>query len=181
MLEYEPELLADRSVVFDLALEEYCERRNRGETIDPRDFRQRFESIDIDLAASIERLVSVEDALRHGGLDRPGYDWPSVGADFHGFRIVEELGRGGYARVYLCEELELGRRTVVLKIAPGASQEAEWLGRMEHRCIVPVHSVRVVDDPSATLICMPFSGRATLASSESLEAPIATKLSWLAD
>lgn len=73
------------------------------------------------------------------------------------YRIVEELGRGGMAIVYLAEDTELGRQVAVKVlntdiatpgIAPRMRREAEIIARLEHPGIVPVHDVGELPDGS---------------------------------
>ena len=67
------------------------------------------------------------------------------GDELAGFRIVLELGRGAFARVYLAEEINLGRRLVAVKVSRPDGDEPRILARLQHAHIVPVHSV--CDDP----------------------------------
>jgi len=92
----------------------------------------------------------------HGGLPHPG-------DELAGFRIVLELGRGAFARVYLAEEVNLGRRLVAIKVSRPDGDEPQILARLQHTHIVPVHSV--CDDPASgfRILCMPFFGGANLA------------------
>ncbi len=92
-----------------------------------------------------------------------GPGWPRVGSDIGGFRLLLELGRGAFARVYLAEEVNLGRRLVALKVSRAEGDEPRVLARLQHAHIVPVHSV--LDEPATglRLLCMPFFGGANLA------------------
>ena len=85
------------------------------------------------------------------------------GDELAGFRIVLELGRGAFARVYLAEEINLGRRLVAVKVSRPDGDEPRILARLQHSHIVPVHSV--CDDPASNqrFLCMPFFGGADLA------------------
>ncbi|APW60727.1 protein kinase domain-containing protein [Paludisphaera borealis] len=99
------------------------------------------------------------------GPDVPGRraPLPRPGDEVGGFQLVIELGRGAFARVFLAEEVNLGRRLVALKISKAEGDEPQILARLQHAHIVPVHSVH---DDSATglrLLCMPFLGGANLA------------------
>jgi serine/threonine protein kinase/tetratricopeptide (TPR) repeat protein len=93
---------------------------------------------------------------------RAALRFPEPGRVVAGFRIVGELGRGAFARVYLAEQLGLADRPVVLKIARALGAEPRTLARLQHTHIVPIHSVH---DDSATglrLLCMPYFGGANL-------------------
>lgn len=83
------------------------------------------------------------------------------GDTFYGFELVEELGQGAFARVFLAQQRALAGRLVVLKISRRPTREAERLARLQHTNVVPVYSVH--DDPPVQIICMPFLGRTTIA------------------
>jgi hypothetical protein len=103
-----------------------------------------------------------EDASLAADLDVEQVQWPAVGTEFLGFQLLRELGRGAFAHVYLARQPALGNRLVVVKVAQYGSGEAETLGRLGHRNIVPVYSVS--EDPAThvTAVCMPYLGSATL-------------------
>jgi serine/threonine protein kinase/Flp pilus assembly protein TadD len=87
--------------------------------------------------------------------------FPAPGEVFLGFRIVEELGRGAFARVYLAHQEALAGRPVALKVTLRPTPEAQRLARLQHTNVVPVYSVH--DAPPAQVICMPYLGRRTIA------------------
>ncbi len=89
--------------------------------------------------------------------------FPRCGEAIGGFRLVAELGRGAFGRVYLAEESRLGNRPVALKVTAIEGEEPRLLARLQHTHIVPIHSVR--DDPETglRLMCMPYFGGANLA------------------
>ena len=88
---------------------------------------------------------------------------PRKGEMIGGFRVVAELGRGAFARVYLAEQIELGNRLVALKVSKAEGEEPQILAQLQHTHIVPIHSVH--DDPETglRLLCMPYLGGANLA------------------
>ena len=93
----------------------------------------------------------------------PEIPFPSEGDVVGGFRIVSELGRGAFARVYLAEQVDLAGRPVALKVAEALGEEPQALARLQHAHIVPIYSVH---DDAATglrLLCMPYVGGANLA------------------
>jgi serine/threonine protein kinase/Flp pilus assembly protein TadD len=84
-----------------------------------------------------------------------------VGDTILGFKLVGELGRGAFARVFLAHQEALASRPVALKIALRPTREPQRLARLQHTNIVPVYSVH--DDGPVQVICMPFLGRITVA------------------
>ncbi len=100
-------------------------------------------------------------SAKNGTASRQGL--PRAGDEVGGFRLVVELGRGAFARVFLAEEINLGRRLVALKISRAEGDEPKILARLQHSHIVPVHSVHDEPETGLRLLCMPFFGGANLA------------------
>ena len=86
---------------------------------------------------------------------------PEAGTSFQGFRLVEELGRGAFGRVFLARQGDLAGRPVVLKVAANVFGEAQALAQLQHTNIVPIYSVHRAGLLQA--VCMPYLGSATLA------------------
>src|SRR5436309_9353331 len=100
-------------------------------------------------------LVEVTERLRLGPSDhahgegerrsgsRPGLHdpFPPIGAHLLHFELVEELGRGAFARVYLARQEALANRLVVLKVTTVPTDEPQTLARLRHTNIIPVYSV----------------------------------------
>jgi serine/threonine protein kinase/Flp pilus assembly protein TadD len=84
-----------------------------------------------------------------------------VGDTFLGFQLVEELGQGAFARVFLARQESLAGRPVALKVTLRPTREAERLARLQHTNVVPVYSVH--NAPPVQVICMPYLGRRTVA------------------
>jgi serine/threonine protein kinase/tetratricopeptide (TPR) repeat protein len=92
-----------------------------------------------------------------------GARFPKPGEQLAGFRVLVELGRGAFARVYLAEELSLGLRLVAIKVSQPEGDEPQILARLQHTHIVPVHSVCDDPDTGLRILCMPYFGGANLA------------------
>jgi serine/threonine protein kinase/Tfp pilus assembly protein PilF len=86
---------------------------------------------------------------------------PEVGADFLGFRLVAELGRGSFSRVYLARQGELAGRPVALKVSTDLLGEPATLAQLQHTHIVPIYSIHHAGPFQA--VCMPYLGATTLA------------------
>src|SRR5262245_8134780 len=84
-----------------------------------------------------------------------------VGDTFLGFQLMEELGQGAFARVFLAKQESLAGRPVALKVTLRPTREAERLARLQHTNVVPVYSVH--NAPPVQVICMPYLGRRTVA------------------
>jgi serine/threonine protein kinase/Tfp pilus assembly protein PilF len=154
-----PELRGAKSLVLDLALAEYTLRTEAGDKIVKSDFCERFPAY----RQSIAKMLEVQeflDTCPKFAIDDASR-WPIPGDEFLGFEIVEPLGRGGLARVFLARELSLGNRQVVIKVSRFSSREAHTLGKLSHASIMPVHSVQHDANGEWTAICMPLLGAAT--------------------
>ena len=87
--------------------------------------------------------------------------YPRVGSHLLHFEIVEELGRGAFARVYLARQESLANRLVALKVTLIWTAEPQTLAKLRHTNIIPVYSVH--EAGRFQVVCMPFLGRHTLA------------------
>jgi serine/threonine protein kinase/tetratricopeptide (TPR) repeat protein len=85
---------------------------------------------------------------------------PEVGTELLGFRLLAELGRGAFGRVYLAQQDDLASRAVVLKVSPCLDNEPRALAQLQHTNIVPVYSVHRAGPLQA--VCMPYFGSTTL-------------------
>jgi serine/threonine protein kinase len=156
-----PELGAEKSAVLDLAYEEYCRHLEVGQRPDPDEFCQRFPAF----RTSLRRLLAAHHCIEGnttGGAEEPPARWPEPGDTFLGFALTQELGRGGFARVFLAAEPALGDRLVAVKISPHGAAEAQTQGPLKHANVVPVYSVQQEELTGLTAVCMPYLGSATL-------------------
>ncbi len=162
VLNAHPELKTHKSVVLNLAYDEYLHHREHDQSLDADKFSRRFPTLQQSLYLLIEvnRLLGSHPDFQ---IAQEAVSWLEPGTSFLDFSLLSELGRGTFGRVFLASEPNLGNRQVALKIAPQGGQEAEVLGKLRHANIVPVHSVRDDDSTGLTAVCMPYLGRATLA------------------
>lgn len=150
-----------KSIVLDLAYEEYCLMREAGHAVDPDSFVRRFPCV----ALSLRRQICIHEALSVRGVlgnpeDLP--EWPTAGDVIAGFLLMEELGRGSFGRVFRANEISLRERQVVVKLAKHGLHEAQLLAQVPHAGVVPVYSVATDEEWGLTSLCMPFISRATL-------------------
>lgn len=148
-----PELSNSTSVILNLALEEYCLRREAGEQVAQSTFCDRFPTV----RGELRLLLDVE---QHLPDDAPV--WPEVGDAFLEFDLEAQLGEGAAARVFLARQRTLGNRYVALKVSPFGANEAATLGKLQHPHVVPVLSVHFDEQRGLTAVCMPYLGGATL-------------------
>jgi serine/threonine protein kinase len=160
-LEDHPEFWGYRTLAIDLAHCEYRLRVKAGEKLEVDEFCRRFPSLEqsLYLLIRVQSLLGHDPALR--GLQEM-VPWPEPGQDFLGYRLVSELGRGTFGRVFLAHEPAIGNRQVALKVALQGADEADVLGKLRHPNIVPVYSVHRDEATGLAAFCMPYLGRATL-------------------
>jgi eukaryotic-like serine/threonine-protein kinase len=156
-----PELRHHRSVLLDLAYNEYRLRLQAGEEVDAETFSRRFPSLQrsLHLLIEVQGLLSRDPDLQALQGILP---WPEPGSHFLQFDLIAEIGRGTFGRVFLAGQPSLGNRQVVVKVAPHGGEEAEILGRLRHPNIVPIYSLQEDDATGLAAFCMPYLGRATL-------------------
>ncbi|MBV8488582.1 MAG: hypothetical protein JO161_09915, partial [Planctomycetaceae bacterium] len=171
-----PDLDEDSSVA--LVYEEFCLLEEDGAEPEPAEFLARYPA----LAEPLRRVLDIHgligsatpsDSMMASGSSlslspasaalSSTVSFPEVGQTIGGFYLVEELGRGAFARVFLARERQLADRPVALKVTRKGSREPQALARLQHTHIVPVHSHRVDPATGLHLLCMPYFGRITLA------------------
>jgi serine/threonine protein kinase/TPR repeat protein len=156
-----PELEQYKSIVLQLACDEFRVRRENDQSLSVEEFTRRYPSLRHSLCGLLEfqDLVAEDIDVR---LLKSQLRWPEPGSSFLQFELIAELGRGTFGRVFLASEPALGDRLVVVKVAPHGKEEAEILGRLQHANIVPIHSVQDDKRTGLTAFCMPYWGKATL-------------------
>ncbi|MFI5458840.1 MAG: protein kinase [Isosphaerales bacterium] len=158
--------------VVALIYEEFCLREEDRENPDPADYLSRFAEV----AGPLGRVLGIHELVgsgttetvlplssANGGASGSAQAFPETGQTIAGFFLVEELGRGAFARVFLARERQLADRPVALKVARRGSHEPQTLARLQHTHIVPVHSHGIDAATGLHLLCMPYFGRITLA------------------
>jgi serine/threonine protein kinase/Tfp pilus assembly protein PilF len=152
-----PEIAEKKSLVLELAYEEFCRRQESGEEVDVEQFCDRFPSH----RTSVRRRLLVHEFLDREIPRRAPTRWPAPPQEFCGFQLTDELGQGAIGRVYLARQESLGDRTVVLKVSRGGNREAHLQGRLQHQNVVPVYSIECDEETGLNAVCMPYFGRAT--------------------
>jgi serine/threonine protein kinase/Tfp pilus assembly protein PilF len=111
--------------------------------------------------ARLFRALHAADARLAGQLAEGLGCLPEPGGDFAGFRLIAELGRGAFGRVFLARQAALYGRPVALKVAPDVGSESQALAQLQHTHIVPIYSVHRAGPLQA--VCMPYAGCVTAA------------------
>ena len=157
----------DPEQLVELIYREYCLADAAGLAPTPAAFLARFPA----QQEGLGQLFGVDDALRSSQLRLwcgPGESerllQPEAGDEIGPYLLVRELGRGGFARVFLAEQADLDDRLVVVKVSTQITTEPRLLARARHPNIVEVLWHGLVDDGSLQVLCLPFLGGTTLAS-----------------
>ena len=165
------DIFQDSSRLSELAFEEYRCRAQAGEEVRPEEYTQRY-SVPVD-DWPIEGLMKTEPHPWQSleTIDDLGDEssrlvgaiklFPEVGHGFLDFELIDRLGQGSFATVFLARQSQLADRQVVLKVSAVPSVEPDHLARLQHTNIVPIYSVHQRDNLQA--VCMPYFGRTTLA------------------
>lgn len=169
-----PHLQNSRESLISLVVQEFADRRSRGDFIDVDEFLLGFPDelrSDLNDAISVDRgltvlsgLVTGLHAKTEGALSRipRKLDWPESGEVFAGFLLEEPLGRGGFSRVFAARELAFEERRVAVKICRIDTHEPSVLASLQHAGIGTIHSVTEVPERGLIAICMPLLSRTTL-------------------
>jgi serine/threonine protein kinase len=166
VLRRSPNILRDKSLLLNLAVREFQARCRLADIEDLEQHCRRFREFGGSIERSIFRQLDVQrvvDSCFKDSAFDTAPDWPRAGEQFGTFNVLELLGIGSVARVYLCQQSDLGDRHVVVKASPQASIEPSILGKLDHPNITPIYSTGRVESKGLDFLCMPYCGRSTLA------------------
>lgn len=156
-----PELKDDGGVPGDLLFEEIQVRRSAGESVDFSDYTKKYP----ESSESLTRLLNEKSgvattailAMRQTRSFKPG-------DTVDDFELLSELGRGGFATVYLARQKSM-QRLVALKISSDQGAEPQTLAQLDHPNIVRVYDQRQIQesaDKNQRLLYMQYVSGGTL-------------------
>lgn len=152
-----PDLLSSDRMPFDLVIEEYQLCREVGGDPKQADYAQRFpQHADLLLKFS----CNAETVAPAGKPAAPGEY--ADGEQVDDFIIVQPLGSGAFARVYLARQISM-QRLVALKVSAGKGDEPQALAQFDHPNIVRVYDQRALDEGATHLLYMQYLPGGTLA------------------
>jgi hypothetical protein len=165
-----PELGGLKSAVAAVAFEEYRARLRAGEAVHPAEYAVRFR-IPTDMwpdptpqpeASGVPVAPPAPAGPAPAAVAEvpPLAAVPEAGSEFLGFWLVEELGSGPAARVFVARQGDTAGRPVVLKVGFGLFAETKPVAYLHHTNIVPIYSLHQSGRVQA--VCMPYFGGTTL-------------------
>lgn len=159
-LDKNPHLQDNQRAIISFALEEYATLLDLQEFPDAREFADRFPGVRDELYPRLLKLLSFE--ARSGILrDDTVIRWPKIGERVCNFELVEQLGIGAFSRVFRAHDLDMGNRSVVVKLTRRPASECRLAGPLDHPCVAKLFSVDIDENSGLTVVCMPFLGRLT--------------------
>lgn len=112
------------------------------------------------LIGSLLKDSFIGDASRTAPVERLAL--PGLNDVIFGFRLLQELGTGSFAKVFLAKQGELADREVVLKVSGIEGSEPQTLAQLQHTHVVPIYSVHEDLRLGLRAVCMPYFGGASL-------------------
>lgn len=155
-----PELWIDGELPVDLIYEEFHVRRQAGEAVSPEEYQRRFPR----QASHLANLLKLEGPAATSQVfstDRP--ESFEVGQTLEDFDLLEKLGQGAFATVFLARQRSLGRR-VALKISADRGEEARTMAQLDHPCVVRVFDERRLRGRKLRLLYIEYVPGGTLQS-----------------
>lgn len=152
-----PEWLSTESVPIDLVMEEIQLRKESGVTPTREEYCQRFPQF----ASMFGQLLGTAEAT--AAVQQRGTPPKlAVGSQLDDFLIIQPLGQGAFAHVYLARQLSM-HRLVAVKVSRDKGDEPRALAQFDHPNIVRVFDQRSIDDSQLHLLYMQFHPGGTLA------------------
>lgn len=153
-----PDLAPDGQVPAELVYEDVHQRRQHGEEIGTDEVLEAHP----EQATALERLLALEGPGRTTALHvQTPKHLPAVGTVIDDFLLVDQLGRGAFAAVYLARQQSM-HRTVALKVSADRGDEARTLAQLDHPHIVRVYDQRRAQEDGLRLLYMEYVEAGTL-------------------
>jgi serine/threonine protein kinase/lipoprotein NlpI len=127
------------------------------------EYQERFPEHKAALACLAQQEEFLKSLSGSGGSS-PHFALPEVGDRLFGFRLLHELGRGSFARVFLASQEELASRPIVLKVSNLEGDEPQTMALLQHTHIVPIYSIHEDKRAGLRAVCMPYFGGASLSA-----------------
>jgi serine/threonine protein kinase len=153
-----PELSGEFGLPCDLIYEEYHVRQRSDAPPTVQEYRDRFP----DQAASLVRLLDLDspNATTHlvpGAMRGPP---PSI-EPVEDFELLQTLGSGSFATVYLARQRSM-QRLVALKVTAPRGDEPQTMAQLDHPNIVRVIDQRLAGEPTMRFLYMELVPGGTL-------------------
>lgn len=161
-LEHFAEVMTTGDVPLDLLMEEIQLRKEAGEVLDAEEYALRFPQHDAMIAELLGGQLSAKPEATAAVINRRKPPEFPVGQRVDDFVIIQTLGSGAFANVYLARQESMSR-LVALKVSKGTGDEPQALAQFDHPNIVRVFDQRLLDDPPVHLLYMQFHPGGTLA------------------
>ena len=149
--------LPREKIPVDLVLEELQLRKESGEEPSPQEYAARFPQFDTIIGPL---LVSHEHTRAIGKRGAP--EELAIGQTIDDFMIIQSLGSGAFAHVYLAQQQSM-QRLVALKVSRGTGAEPQALAQLDHPNIVRVYDQRSLPESGTHLMYMQYQPGGTLA------------------
>lgn len=151
-----PDLLPIAEAPFDLVIEEYQLRRESGGDPKQAEYARRFPQH----AALLEKFSCNAQTVAPTGSTKAPMELEASDT-IDDFAILQPLGQGAFARVYLARQQSM-QRLVALKVSAGKGDESQALAQFDHTNIVRVFDERLTDDGATQLLYMQYQPGGTL-------------------
>jgi len=152
-----PDLLSPGAIPLDLVMEEIQLRKESGENPSHDDYLRRFPQFE----GMLSQLSCESEATSAGRKLAPPPEL-SLGTQIDDFLLLQKLGQGAFAHVYLAQQLSM-HRLVALKVSRGKGDESQALAQFDHPNIVRVYDQRELADQKVHLLYMQYHPGGTLA------------------
>lgn len=152
-----PDLLSAAAIPLDLVMEEIQLRKESGENPSRDDYLRRFPQFE----GMLSQLSGASEATSAGRKLAPPPEL-SLGTQIDDFLLIQKLGQGAFAHVYLAHQLSM-HRLVALKVSRGKGDESQALAQFDHPNIVRVFDQRELAEQKVHLLYMQFHPGGTLA------------------
>lgn len=145
----------------DLILEECLHRSRAGERIELSEYEKLYPNCAVELKHLWEMEQATSRKRSSNQLSRRKLDNFQPGQSIDDFDLLNVLGSGAFARVFLARQRSM-QRLVALKLSADHSREPQMLAQLDHEHIVRVFDQRAIEPLGLRLLYMQYVPGGTL-------------------
>lgn len=161
-LQFFGDIITADDLPLDLVMEEIQLRKEAGHSLDAGEYARRFPQHAATVAELLGGKLSARPEATGAVTKRSRPPELRIGLQIDDFVIVQTLGSGAFANVYLARQVSMSR-LVALKVSKGTGDEPQALAQFDHPNIVRVFDQRLLEEPPLHLLYMQFHPGGTLA------------------
>jgi len=149
------------SLPAELIHEEYYFRQQSGLQMDADEYFKAYPEQAAELGELLNKIPADDFTFLDSSPNESAWKDLEIGQQIDDFILLDELGRGSFARVFKARQISM-QRIVALKVSHTSSSEPQTLAQLDHPYLVRVYDQRILAQEGLHLMYMEYAPGGTL-------------------